>query len=428
MKRLCCVAICGVLLGCGSKSADGNVADAGAIDAQGDAHLADGPSLDAAPELGFPAFPPDMPQLSKNAGKVLRAPVIVTVTWPTEPFIDKVNAFSDQLGASKYWRAVTAEYGVVGAQSVSANHVTLIGEPTPKEMTENDVDLFVQSHVGKWPALSEQTVYLVYLPAETKLTTSAGPACATGTGGYHTSGRTDDGHVIYYAIIPACPPVFGLSSDDLTATASHELAEAATDPDTTTGYTGFDHAHLSWDLFGDFQSEDGDACEYYEDSYYTEGPDLPFAVQRQWSNASALAGHDPCVPALDGAYFNVVPFDQEEVIVDLSAVSGPRRFRAMGYSIAAGSTRTFEVGYFSDAPSEGWTIDAVQGGNPMFPSVATEGDVTATVVSGRSGKNGDRATISVTVNTPSPGRYELVTVVSKNAAGRKHYRPILIGN
>src|SRR5207248_11638159 len=117
------------------------------------------------------------------------------------------------------------------------------------------------------------------------------------------------GKQVSYAIIPQCSG--GNSTlDESTLSGSHEIGEAALDPhpQSQPGWVGFDDNHLSWEFFQQFQSENGEACEFYKDSFFqSTDPALPFAVQRQWSNKSGAAGHDPCVPAPSRPYFNVTP-------------------------------------------------------------------------------------------------------------------------
>src|SRR4051812_35730517 len=62
------------------------------------------------PSDTYPAFKPDVPQLRDNGGGVLKNPKIVTITWPGDTNADGLEAFGDNIGSTKYWAAVTAEY------------------------------------------------------------------------------------------------------------------------------------------------------------------------------------------------------------------------------------------------------------------------------------------------------------------------------
>jgi len=99
--------------------------------------------------------------------------------------------------------------------------------------------------------------------------------------------------------------------DAVTATGSHEIVEAATDPfpqsmGAAPGYSQPDEAHLYW-LFGLGGGETGDMCAQ-QPGAFTKFAELPYVVQRTWSNIAAKQGHDPCVPPLPGeVFFNSVP-------------------------------------------------------------------------------------------------------------------------
>jgi hypothetical protein len=267
----------------------------------------------------YPAFTPEIGQITNNGGDVLASPVIVTVTWPNEALADQYEKFGDLIGHSAYWSTILGEYGVGPAASGPTNHVRM-KEAMPTSMDANALDGIVSTNAQNaatsgWPAPTDQTIYVLYLPAGTSLILEGGAdACDIGVGGYHDSTRITgaDGNPldVAYAILPQCR---ANALDDSTESASHEIAEAALDPHPSQnpGWVGFDDKHLAWEYFQQFQSENGDDCEFYRDSFYKNTTsDLPFSIQRQWSNKSALAGHAPCVPAPPGAYFNVTPLAQ----------------------------------------------------------------------------------------------------------------------
>ena len=420
------------LSACSSKSGDVAPSDSGPLDAPSDVKVDTAPA-DTAPPVPYPAFTPEMPRLQANRGVVMKSPIFVTITWPSEAAVDKLEAFGDQIGASDYWKAITAEYGVGPAKSGPENHVRMIGEPSPKTMTEGEAEAFVLKHVSdptsKWPAPNDNILYVVYLPTVTHLTTPGGADACNSLAGYHSSARTDSGQRVRYAIIPACPIGGITSSDSFTVTASHEMAEAATDPDPGSGYVGFDNPHVAWELFQNgLGVEDGDACVEYDESTYDASPEFPYTVQRQWSNVAALAGKSPCAPSPPTPYFSATPLALDPIVIDLSAYGASRRFKTNGWTVAVGETKTFDVGLYSDGPTAKWTIDAVQKGNPWYPNVGG-GDVTATVKTNAYGGNGDVATVSITVNTAGPGKWEMISIVSKNADDTiHHYMPIIIAN
>jgi hypothetical protein len=147
-------------------------------------------------------------------------------------------------------------------------------------------------------------------------------------------------------------------------------------------------------------------------------------VQRQWSNASAKAGHDPCVPATTDPYFNVSPLATEKVYADLSAYHMGTNVKSMGYHVAVGETRTFPIGFWSDGPTDAWKIKVYEG-NPLLGASTTK--KLELSVSRDSGKNGEQAFITVKVLSAGKTKTELVTVVS-TLGTRQTFMPILIGS
>src|SRR5579859_5750682 len=55
------------------------------------------------PSSTYPAFPPDMGQLVNNGGLVLKSPVVVAVSWDSDPSQATFEQFADGIGASEYW-------------------------------------------------------------------------------------------------------------------------------------------------------------------------------------------------------------------------------------------------------------------------------------------------------------------------------------
>ncbi|MGZ3451071.1 MAG: hypothetical protein ACXWUG_22410 [Polyangiales bacterium] len=387
-----------------------------------------GPIVNPPPSETYPAYTPEVPQLRNNGGDVLKNPEIVTITWPGETNADTFEAFGDSIGSSEYWKTLVSEYGVGAAVSGADRHVRMT-DAAPTSISDSELDALVAAKAGdpatsKWPAPNDQILYVLYLPRGTSLILQGSDACMQGVGGYHTS--TDvGGQQVAYAILPQC----GKSGkpDYVTGSASHEIAEAATDPHPMAqpGWVEFDNDHLAWSLFQQFQTENGDACEFYRTSMYRESePAFAFAVQRQWSNASAKAGHDPCVPAPSGAYFNVSPLHTERVYADLSAYHMGTNVKSMGYHVAVGETRTFPIGFWSDGPTDAWTIKVYEG-NPLLGTSSTK--KLELSVDRSSGKNGEQAFITVKVLAAGKTKTEFVTVVS-TLGGRQTFMPILIGS
>jgi hypothetical protein len=289
-------------------------------------------------------------------------------------------------------------------------------------------------------------VYAFFLPPGTSLLVDGqgggapADACQQGIGGYHQT-VTIGSVTAAYAVVPSCSFPGATPAQQTTMSMSHELIEATTDPRQSangpTGVFGFDSDHWSFDYFQNLQSEDGDACEFYRDSFFEDKETTPTAfdywVQRTWSNKSAAAGHNPCVPNSD-PYFNVTPLAMTPVNValppQLTGQSGTTQQPTKGYRALAGASVTFAVGFYSDGPTSGpWTI-SVSPGNPVLQGQSmldqyNKSSITASVDK-TSGQNGEKAYVTVKVTSPgSLMKGEIVTVTS-TLNGAKHYMPIWI--
>jgi hypothetical protein len=267
-------------------------------------------------------------------------------------------------------------------------------------------------------------------------------ACQQGVGGYHGSVTSPVlGGDVAYAVVPSCA-FGGPTTDESTASMSHELIEAATDPFSSdrnvqnVAWYGFDQNHFDWMYFNELQAENGDACEFYREAFFqnTE-PSFSYVVQRIWSNSSIAGGHHPCVPVPSGPYFNVTPLGLKPVTVTLPGLltggGGPQNTSTMGVRIPAGQTGTFTVGFYSDAPTSGpWTISATTG-NPILRGqdflAQYNGSTITASVDRTSGLNGEKAHVTVSVTTTGATfGGELLTITS-TLGGVAHYMPIWIG-
>ena len=154
-------------------------------------------------------------------------------------------------------------------------------------------------------------------------------------------------------MLPRCAEQGSLRGfDALTAPLSHELIEAATDPlvRTNRAYAAVDADHMVWNVLP--LGEVGDLCSYDPESYQRLVGS--FVVQRVWSNASAKAGHHPCVPAPAVPYFKAVPILGEALTMDYRG----REVGTRGVRVPLGESRTIEVRLFADGPTEDWNVSA----------------------------------------------------------------------
>jgi hypothetical protein len=367
-----------------------------------------------------------------NGGTILSAPKIVTVTWAGDPNADALEAFDDAIGGSTYWQTAVSEYGVGPATSGPTMHVR-VTDPPPTTITDNAMEQFIATKVSAapasgWPASDSQTIYTVYLSAATTLTSAQdGTDECNNFDAYHGEVRVSAAlpHVVFAIIVQKCHDTQS-ALEYSTQSGSHELAEAATDPHpyTDVGLSGFDPDHLSWELFNLRDDENGDACEYYDDAYYTETGSLSYSVQRLWSDRSAAAGHNPCVPQAN-PYYSVTAVDTEEIMV--IPPDNTTSQKTHGFHVPVGAQKSFTVGFYSDAPlpgpDNGWDIEAVEGDASITPP---PGNMTLSLDKTH-GKNGDTAQVTVTINALGKGNAQLLTIISKRKDLPHHYMPILIG-
>jgi hypothetical protein len=395
----------------------------------------------------YPAYPPSFGQITKNGGIVMTTPTIVSITWNSDASQASFDAFADTIGQTSYWSTTTGEYGVGPAVSGAANHVHN-ATTAPATMQDSDLQTLVATHAGAtggWPAPTANTVYAFFLPPGTSLDLGAaggggsgsGDACSQGVGGYHD--QVSIGSIVTsYAVVPSCN--FGdgnTAAQQSTLSMSHELIEAATDPEPESprpGYVGFDSQYFAFDYFQQFQDEVADACELFASSFYEETETTPapfdYWVQRTWSNKSGPAGHDPCVPAPATPYFNVAPLDLTSVTVslpsDLTGAAVAEQETTQGYKVPAGTSATFALGFYSDAATPApWLIKATAG-NPLASFGTFNASSVAVSLDKTTGQNGEKAYLTVTVaDTGSALEGELVTITS-SLGNVQHYMPIWI--
>jgi hypothetical protein len=372
-----------------------------------------GPSAPHAPLPQFPYGP--SPGVDGGAGPLLQAVQIVTATWdkaPTsDPLSTQLDAFGSTLAQSAWWTSVTADYcGPSAATCVGPGSAPIahgVGDTPNPNITDSaftatgnySFKKFIndKTTAGDLPVPSANTLYVFYLPPGFSVVLDGAPTC-----GYHslaTVNVLDAGTVtIPYVVIPRCE-VSGMQDLDVaTVAASREIAEAATDPYLAQGEIGFYRVDPAWSVTG---NEIGDYCAGLTTT------ESGSAVQRIWSNASAAAGHDPCVPAPSGeVYYSVAP--EADV--------------AQGITLAVGASATFSATAFADGATSAWSISAEE------LSTATILDVSFDKTSVA---NGDEVKVTVTL-TGAPSAtfagksYERFALVSKGADGASHSWPVVV--
>lgn len=334
-----------------------------------------GSSQDAGADVdaGHPVVRPAAPQVQNQNGPVLASPRVVPIFFANDAMQGQVEDFLHQLAASSFWGATTSEYGV-GALTIASSIVA--SAPPPAVIDTAGIESWLAAYLDGNP----NDVFAIFYPASTTVSDpNFGTSCAD-FNGFHYQGLKNT--QIVYAVLPRCASAGALVGfDALSASLSHELIEAATDPFLVTapawGFTDVDH--LIWSYVPG--AEVADMCDLAPQSFQRLVGS--YVVQRSWSNASAKAGHDPCVPALAEPYFNAAPLlNAKQQITFQSQV-----LTTNGLQLALGETKTIAVQLFSDAPRADWSVDAVDTSQP--PSFTFSWDA-------QTGNDGDTLHLTIT--------------------------------
>ncbi|HEY1954437.1 MAG TPA: hypothetical protein VGH28_02475 [Polyangiaceae bacterium] len=309
------------------------VTDAGVTDAAVEATVEAGEAMPAAPQvvdLGGPHF---------------ATPKIVPVFYGGDPNESDVESFLAALPASSYW-AATTEYGV-GALSVASSVV--LGA-APSAASDADVRALIAAHTqgasADWPT-DPEAIYAFFFPKTTTFTDDYGDTmCVGGNDGYHAATSSP------YIVLAGCSDIGKGVLDTTTASLSHELVEASTDPfiGTTPSWAATDSDHLIWEAVPG--GEVADMCELSPQSFDTIVGS--YMVQRFWSNAAAAAGGDPCVPVSSAPYFIAAPVFPGETPV----TQGTKKGKTLGIAVPVGQSATIDVVLHASAPTDPWTVTA----------------------------------------------------------------------
>ncbi|MDB4996089.1 MAG: hemagglutinin protein, partial [Myxococcaceae bacterium] len=220
------------------------------------------------------------------------------------------------------------------------------------------------------------TIYTVYPPAGTAVTSFVGTGCQDFQA-YHYATTTPGGVAVIYAVTPRCAFTNKMLPLDYTTWGqSHEIVEAATDPfydqpayrqdDPTKGQVG----------------ENADLCTGFP--LVVEG----HTVTANWSLKAAKADERPCVPAPPGPMFGLAP-------------------ASPSVTMAAGASKDVDVTAYSNAPMPAFAVLAY----------AETLDVTPKL-SAKNGSNGDVMVVHLT--TPANASSGDVRVVLYAASADYH--------
>ncbi|MHB8420547.1 MAG: hypothetical protein ACYDCL_20935 [Myxococcales bacterium] len=329
------------------------------------------------------------PQATDAGGPVLVHPSLVTVTFPGYALQQQVQAYGTFVAGSDWLTAIGKDYGVGGGTSAQV----VLPSAAPSSLTDGDVEQLLQARIADrtLPAPTAATLYLVYIPVGTNETDFAGYddcGAAQGhiVGGYHWE-STARGTPFAYAVVSSCQ---GQSLADLELAASHEIAEAATDP--------FPASNPAWGIADPKNPWRYDNSELADLCVLQTVTEQGNTLSRVWSNSAAAASLDPCQPVPAGAlpYFN--------------ASLAPATLQ----TAPAGGTVTYQLTGWSLGPVPDWGLSVVLSPYATFAP--------ATALDRGTLNNGETATLTVIIppGAASGGQAGLL-VYSELQAGESAY-------
>jgi hypothetical protein len=321
-----------------SPDAGDATAEGAVVEAQADA----GPDINQNPDV-YPANHHPIPQLNYNGGPVLDHARVVTVTFTGNVHREALRYFDHFIVTSGWWKQTVETFcvdagpsaGCLGDGTVSAPDggawrpdgstadggdgfldVELGYDFPGAALLDSDVQTWLGGHIaaGDFPAPDDQTIYAIYFPTTTSVSYVDQNSGQLQTScqqflGYHGSiapGSPSAGTA--YAVLPYCTFGIGDAFDyqTLILTVSHELAEAATDPQVSAS-TAFalDVGNDPWlaqqGIVGE-GAECADMCADVSTSgLFVGGGDEPYDesgynVTRIWSSQAAAQSMNPCQP------------------------------------------------------------------------------------------------------------------------------------
>jgi hypothetical protein len=346
------------------------------------------------PSTRYVAFP----QVTTQDGAIL-APLHLVTLVAANDSVDSTAlfGFSSDVVTSRWWSRIAPDYGL----NTVTDTAHLVGPPITADVTDHDVFDYITNAVDANGGLARDghTLYLLYLPSGINVVQAGVPNTnCRYFGGYHAryGSRGDN-----LAVIQRCTETDPI--ENMTVIASHEILEAATDPDGRGFALPGIAARAPWndaiwnafDLRGD--AELGDLCE---GTFWVEGQSV---YQRIWSNARARGDGDPCIPELSEPFYDT-SFTQD------------------WYPVRAGETVRIPVTGWATGAIDPWALTAaVQSGTTGF-AATFGGPAMKTITSGQ--------IVDLMVTAPAsatPGAFAFISAWSHRPAAGLNAKPLTDG-
>lgn len=290
---------------------------------------------------------PPLWRLMHGTGPVQPAVEGWTVVWPGDEAIGAATAdFVDWMLHSDYWTKSLAEYGVGGGVGKG-----LIVLPTaaPALLGDAEVQQIVAQLVAGGQVTASVNTHVAFIPPVTTTVTNSGIKSCVDFLGYHA--HTAGASGVAYSVNVRCTGVAGEPIDQITDTLSHEMGEAAADPEPRSGYVDISPG----------QQEIADLCESGLDAPIDVPADATHPPRRYWvqrlysDQRAAMNNVDPCLPLpWDHPYWNV-------------ALDPPVVLAAPGASV--GVDARLDVFAYGDVGEIKWFASSLQG--DVFPAEGT---------------------------------------------------------
>jgi hypothetical protein len=237
-----------------------------------------------------------LPRVAHQGGPFLRTPRIATVTFEGDApdVVEHLEAFGAMIGRSAWWREISSGYCAGADDCIGEGKVgpsIRLRHRLPAEVRDVEIEalLEAEARTGHLTDLDGEALVLVYLPPGVFLSDAYTRYCDGGPRAFHRMLRAGS-FSFPFAVIPRCG-----DEGETTATASHEILEAATNPDPSA--PGF--RLPSEGAFTAMGAEPVDVCTLLNlDQHRTV--ESGFRLQRAWSNRQAARGGDPCSPSVPG--------------------------------------------------------------------------------------------------------------------------------
>lgn len=223
-----------------------------------------------------------MPHLAYSGGPVLQQVQVVQINYPFTPFATNLSQFYTDITGSAYFDWL-AEYDTssppqtIGrGQLVSVVNLTSAAPTTTSDaQIQSSLTGLISPDAAAVPTPTANTLYVIHFPSTTTVTLPGGLQSCRDFCQYHGTFSLS-GQSVYYAVLPACAGCGGGTQlQNTTATASHALVDAVTDPDGT-----------AW--VDPVNGEIGAICNNQQASLTVNGS--TYTVQKEWSNA-----HNACI-------------------------------------------------------------------------------------------------------------------------------------